>query len=79
MKPEQYFLASGHENGHQPFLQKLHFLKVLIIDSWFALGNVLLLIGGDDSVEIRFTSLTSLTLHQAAIPVSGNDFKGGCL
>jgi len=37
------------------------FLKALFVDSWFALGNVLLLIGGDDSVEIRFKSLAELT------------------
>lgn len=79
MKPERYGRITGHKNRNQPLQQGLFFLKALIKDSWFALGNVLLLIGGDDSVEIGFESLTSLTLNQAAIPISGNDFEGGCL
>ena len=79
MKPEQHDRITSHAIRQWPLQQGLSFLKALFVDSWFALGNVLLLIGGDDSVEIGFESLTSLTLNQAEIPLSGNDFEGGCL
>lgn len=73
MKPEQHNrITSRLQRG-------LIFLKAVMIDSWFALGNVLLLMGGDDSVEIGLESLTTLTLNQPVIPLSGNDFEGGCL
>ena len=32
--------------------------------AWFAIGNMLLLIGGDDSVEIEFNSKSSTTAKE---------------
>jgi hypothetical protein len=75
MKPRQHDPITNTTS----LQQGLFMLKALIKDSWFALGNVLLLIGGDDSVEIGVASFKSLTLNQAALPLSGNDFEGGCL
>lgn len=62
-----------------PLQQALFFLKALCTDAWFALGNALLLIGGDDSVEIGFGSFAPLTLSQTTIPISGNDNEGSRL
>jgi hypothetical protein len=76
MKPEQHDRITRHANRQRPLQQGLSVLKALFVDSWFALGNVLLLIGGDDSVEIGFESLASLTLNQTTIPFSGNDIEG---
>jgi hypothetical protein len=41
-------------------------LKALCGAGWFALGNVLLLIGGDDTVEINFMP--------KGVPLAGSEF-----
>jgi hypothetical protein len=55
-----------------PLQQTIFFLKAVLAGGWFALGNALLLIGGDDSVEIGFGALAPLALNQTIIPISGN-------
>ena len=70
-----------HQHDHitSHLQQRLFYLKALTVGIWFALGNTLLLIGGDDSIEFGFESFTSLTLNQQATPLSDNDFKGDYL
>jgi len=73
MRPEQHDHITSH------LQQRLFYLKALTVKIWFTLGNALLFIGGDDSIEFGFESFTSLTLNQPATPLSGNDFKSGYL
>jgi hypothetical protein len=56
-----------------PLQQTIFFLKAIFAGGWFALGNALLLIGGDDSVEIGFGSLVPLALNPTTNPISGNN------
>ncbi len=80
MKPMQFNLKA--DNAHSPHLkvmwlqQGLSKLKAYFIESWFVLGNVLLLMGGDDSVEIKFRPNTIHLLNQSSIPFVGNYDEG---
>jgi hypothetical protein len=68
-----------HDHITSHLQQRLFYLKAFTVGIWFAFGNALLLISGDDSIEFGFESFTSLTLNQQATPLSGNDFKGDYL
>jgi hypothetical protein len=59
-----------------PTQQGLPKLKALFWGSWFALGNMLLLIGGDDSVEIGLQSHSKLMLTHSTISLSGENNRG---
>jgi hypothetical protein len=58
MKQEQFNSTTGQagQNSGVNAWQVLANLKILARNSWFLLGNVLLLIGGDDSVELCLAS-----------------------
>ncbi len=79
MKPMQFNLkADSARSPHFKVMwlqQGLSKLKAYFIESCFVLGNVLLLMGGDDSVEIGFRSPAVHLLNQSSIPVSGNYTK----
>jgi hypothetical protein len=77
MKQEQRNRTTNQTIWKWPLQEKFRFLKAILVGSWFALGSALLLIGGDDSVEIGFGSLAPLALNQTTIPLSGNDIEGG--
>ena len=77
MKLKQNGCTTNHSIRHWSLQQVFFFLKAFFVGSWFALGNALLLIGGDDSVEIGFESLAPLTLNRTTIPLSGNNIEGG--
>lgn len=73
MKQEQsnpvvHLENSGYQNASP--IPMLACLKALLEDGWFALGNVLLLIGGDDSVDLRFRPFTLQVLHRPSIQLS---------
>jgi hypothetical protein len=58
---------------HQEIMSAHHGLpklKALFWANWFALGNVLLLIGGDDSVEIGINPRAFIKLNQTPLPQS---------
>lgn len=57
-------------------LQGLASFKAIVVDGWFALGNVLLLIGGDDSVELGFRSFSIQVANQTAIQLSQDNTEG---
>lgn len=80
MKQEQPNSNVCHENrGYRmtnPALQGLASFKTIVVAGWFALGNVLLLIGGDDSVEIGFKSLPIQLLNQSQIQLSPDSNEG---
>lgn len=57
-------------------LQGLASFKIIVVDGWFALGNVLLLIGGDDSVELGFRSFSIQVANQSAIQLSQDNAEG---
>ena len=73
MKLKQNGCTTNHSIRHWSLQQVFFFLKAFFVGSWFALGNALLLIGGDDSVEIG----SPLTLNLTTIPLSGNNIEGG--
>lgn len=80
MKPTHHNYIAGHLGWRQrdgmSLNQGLSTLKDFFVDSWYALGSVLLLIGGDDSVEVGFKLKVAQLLQQRLIPVSGNDKIG---
>jgi hypothetical protein len=75
MKPMQFNFKADDPYSLPHKIQGLTKLKAYFIESWFVLGNVLLLMGGDDSVEIGFRSHAVHLLNQSSIPVSGNYTK----
>lgn len=80
MKPAHHNYITGHSGWQQreglPLNQGLSSLKYFFVDSWYALGSVLLLIGGDDSVEVGFKPKVAQLLQQTSTPISGNDKIG---
>jgi hypothetical protein len=57
--------------------QVLSHLKAALVNSGFLLGNVLLLLGGDDSVEIVMNSRSCKVLDKSAIPLLSNKNNEG--
>ena len=57
MRPQIPDFSLEHNGlyGGSSIHQRLDRLKTLCAIGWSALGNVMLLIGGDDTVEINFT------------------------
>jgi hypothetical protein len=80
MKPAQFNLNTDDVPLPQHKSMFLHQLlskfKLYFIEGWFVLGNVLLLMGGDDSVEIKFRPNAIHLLNQSSIPFSGNYDEG---
>jgi len=78
MKPMQFnstTIQAGQESGmsaRQSLRQELSALKALARNSWFLLGNVLLLIGGDDSVELCLTSSALQLTNHSSIAMSAH-------
>lgn len=70
MKSEKLNLTTGQVNRGRGInaWRMLARLKIFARNSWFLLGNVLLLIGGDDSVELcQASSLLQLPPHTSII------------
>lgn len=59
-----------------PIMQDLSHLKLLLVGSWFFLGNVLLLIGGDDSVDLGIKPNTIQLLNQSSMMLPIDNNKG---
>ncbi len=79
MKQEKFSRESVHTDGELRISvsigQKLLDLKALLLDSWYALGNVLLLIGGDETVEIGFKSDAIQLMSRSSITLTADDNK----
>lgn len=79
MEQEKFSREPGHADGQLRIGvligQKLFDLKTLFLDGWYALGNVLLLIGGDDTVEIGFKSHAIQLTGRSSITLTANDNK----
>jgi len=67
MKPLRDYPENGQANlQHQPANTTLKTFntRASFKGAWFAIGNLLLLIGGDDSVEIEFNPKSSNTTKE---------------
>jgi hypothetical protein len=60
-----------------PMRQGLFNLKAVFVDGWFALGNLLLLLGGNDSVEIGMKFRSRKVLDKSAISLLSGKNNGG--
>jgi hypothetical protein len=76
MKPMQFDLKTDNAYSSLHKSQGLTKLRAYFIESWFVLGNVLLLMGGDDSVEIKFRPNAIHLLNQSSMPFAGNYDEG---
>lgn len=82
MKHQQYA-----ENGSSLIMKRhkitdiqqgLSNLKANVAAMWIAFGNLLLFMGGDDSVEIGFHPCSMEMLSPSAIPLTGDSNKEQC-
>jgi hypothetical protein len=80
MKQEQYNHKTSYSSMQHSKIaaisQELSNLKATLVDSWFALGNLLLLIGGDDSVEIGMKFHSIQILNPSVILLTGEKNSG---
>lgn len=82
MIDRQYNRKSGDSIMRQhpkiiPMQQGLSKLRAVFVDGWFALGNLLLLLGGDDFVEIGMQSHSRKVLDKSAISLLSGKNNGG--
>jgi hypothetical protein len=80
MKQEQPSFNSSHSTPKNqqyiPIMEQLTYLKAILVCSWFFLGNVLLLIGGDDSVDLGIKANALQLLNQSSMTLSIDNNKG---
>jgi hypothetical protein len=83
MKPAEFNLstdpAPGASSDIKGMALSLVNLKVNLMQFCHALGNVMLLIGGDDSVEIGFKSCPLRMQHHSLISLADNNTEGSHL
>ena len=83
MKPAEFNLSSDpvpeSSSNKRGMALSLVNLKINLIQVCQALGNVMLLIGGDDSVEIGFKSCPLRMQHHSLISLADDNTEGSHL
>mgnify|MGYP001636543296 CR=1 FL=1 len=80
MNPNRFNFYTSEKPTKQvekmPTVTVLTKLKARCSEGWLALGNILLFIGGDDSVEIGLQSNTTQLFTHSTISLSSENNRG---
>jgi hypothetical protein len=78
MKQQQPNPINRHHGKHvwNPIRLVVTNLKTLLAGSWAALGNFLLLIGGDDSVEFGITPPAIHLINEPPLSINSDEGHG---